>query len=194
MPLPQQKTDERFSYADYLTWPDDERWELIGGEPLAMSPAPTVRHQRLSRKLAWQFENYLHDKPCELFTAPFDVRLSEQPFASDDYIDTVVQPDMLVICDSSKLDERGCNGSPDLVIEILSPSSAAHDLKIKYDIYQRFGVKEYWIIYPAEHVLQIYKLGDDGCYGAAERYAGDDKVAVAMLGDLIVDLKEVFTE
>lgn len=194
MSMSQQKNDERFSYADYLTWPDGERLELIDGVPFAMSPAPGSRHQELSMELCRQLSNHLKGKTCKVYNAPFDVRLSEQVNASDNYIDTVIQPDILVVCDKSKVDQRGCNGVPDLIIEILSPSSAAYDLKVKYDLYQRFGVKEYWVIYPAEHVVQIYRLNDDRLYGAAERYVGDDKVAVPLLGDLVIDLKEVFAE
>jgi Uma2 family endonuclease len=194
MSLPQQKDKECFSYADYLAWPDEEHWELIDGIPYAMSPAPAKRHQDISQRLERQIDNYLTGKPCSMYHAPFDVRLSEQSTVSDNYIDTVVQPDILVVCDKAKLDERGCNGAPDLIIEILSSSSAAHDLKVKFELYQRYGVKEYWIIHPAEQTLLVYKLAADTCYGAAERYAGDDMVPVPLLGELVVDLKNVFAE
>jgi len=194
MPLPKLHTENRYTYADYLTWPDDERWELIDGVPYAMSPAPVRRHQGISVELCRQFANYLLDKPCKVYDAPFDVRLSEQSSVSDNYIDTVVQPDILVVCDESKLDDRGCIGAPDLIIEILSQSTAAHDVKTKFDLYQRFGVKEYWIVYPAEHVLMINRLGSDGKYGVADRYAGNDKVPVPLLGELVVDLTTVFAE
>lgn len=194
MALPQTDENQRSSYADYLSWPDDERWELIHGVAYSMSPAPGVRHQRISHRLSLQIGLYLQGKSCELFTAPFDVRLSERTGLTDDKIDTVVQPDLVVICDKAKLDERGCIGCPDMIVEILSPSTAAHDLKTKFDLYQRFGVREYWIIHPAEQTLLIYRLGADGLYGAADRHAGDDKVPVRMLGELVVDLKEVFAE
>ena len=159
-----------------------------------MSPAPGVRHQKLSVELSRQFANHLKGKPCQVFSAPFDVRLSERSTVSDNYIETVVQPDLLVICDKTKLDDRGCNGAPDLVIEILSPSTAVVDFKIKFDLYQRFGVLEYWIVHPAEKTLLVYKRGADGLYSAADRYAGDDKVPVPLLGDLMIDLAEVFAE
>lgn len=194
MAVPDTKKGYRYSYADYLTWPDDERWELIDGVPYAMSPAPGTRHQLLSQRLERQIDNYLINKTCSMFHAPFDVRLSEKQDVADNYIDIVVQPDILVVCDNSKLDERGLNGAPDLIIEILSPASAAHDLKVKYDLYQRFGVHEYWIIHPAEQTLLVYKLGIDGRYGAADRYAVDDQVSVPLLGELVIDLKLVFTE
>ena len=147
--------DQKWSYADYLTWNDGQRWELIEGVAYCMSPAPGVRHQKISAELLRQFANYLKGKSCQVFSAPFDVRLSERSTASDNYVDTVVQPDLLVICDKTKLDDRGCNGAPDLVIEILSPSTAAIDFKIKFDLYQRFGVLEYWIIHPAEQTLLV---------------------------------------
>ena len=194
MPLPRKSDTESWSYADYLVWPDDERWELINGIAYNMSPAPGTRHQRLSGALFNQIYNNLKGKQCEVFAAPFDVRLSDSPATSDNYIDTVVQPDIAVVCDKSKLDERGCNGAPDLIVEILSPATAGHDLKIKYELYQRHGVKEYWIIHPAEKTLLVYQLDEQGRYGATGRFAGDDRVPVGLLGDLVVDLGEVFAE
>lgn len=194
MPLPRTADNQRFTYADYLSWSDDKRWELIDGIAYSMSPAPGTRHQRMSGALFNQIYNHLKGKQCEVFAAPFDVRLSDSPSTSDNYIDTVVQPDISVICDKSKLDERGCNGAPNLIVEILSPATAGHDLKTKYELYQRHGVKEYWIIHPAEKTLLVYQLEEQGRYGAAGRFAGDDKVPVGLLGDLVVDLGEVFAE
>ena len=159
-----------------------------------MSPAPGSRHQDVSRELLVIFAQHLKGKSCKVYDAPYDVRLPEKDNTSDNYIETVVQPDIVVVCDRSKLDEKGCKGAPDLVIEILSPSSAGNDLTVKYDLYERHGVKEYWIIHPAEMTLFVYHLSDSGSYGAPERYAGVDKVAVLLLGDLVVDLGEVFAE
>ena len=194
MPQPCKADNQRWSYADYLTWPDGERWELINGVAYNMSPAPGVVHQRISMELSRQFAMHLKGRPCQVFAAPFAVRLAEQLSASDNYVDTVVQPDLVVVCDKSKLDERGCNGAPDLVVEILSPSSAGHDLKTKYDLYERYGVSEYWIIHPAEKTLLVYQLDQQGKYGAAGRFAGDDNVPVLLLGELVVDLADVFAE
>ncbi|MEI6208309.1 MAG: Uma2 family endonuclease [Desulfuromonadales bacterium] len=193
MPLAKIMT-ERFTYADYLTWSDDERRELIDGVSYSMSPAPGTRHQRISRSLSLQIGNFLQDKSCELFVAPFDVRLPERHGLTDDKVDTVVQPDLLVVCDKTGLDERGYTGAPELVIEILSQSSAARDIKIKFDLYQRFGVREYWIIHPAEQTLLVYKIAEDGLYGAADRYSSDDTVSVPLFGDLAIHLKDVFAE
>lgn len=185
---------ERFTYADYLTWPDDERWEIIDGVAYAMSPAPGVAHQRISRALTRIIDTHLLGRQCELFTAPFDVRFADLSSASDNYVDTVVQPDILVVCDKRKLDERGCNGAPDFIIEISSPSTSKNDLTRKFDLYQRHGVSEYWIIHPAEQTLLVFKKEEDGLFGKPDRYAGDDKVPVPLLGELMIDLGEVFAE
>lgn len=195
MPHPKPNEKERYSYADYLTWDDGKRWELIDGQAVCMSPAPGRQHQHISKLLGRQIDAYLSDKSCEMYYAPFDVRFIEtKDTVADDYIDTVVQPDIVVVCDPEKLDDRGCKGSPDLIIEILSPSTSKMDMTVKFDLYQRFGVKEYWIIHPSEQTLMVFKLQQDGCYGAPDRYAGDDKVAVSMLGDLEIDLGAVFME
>jgi Uma2 family endonuclease len=192
MPLGLKNNNEHWTYADYLTWPDDERWEIIDGVAYDMSPAPGSSHQRVLGRIFRKIGDHLDGKKCEPFIAPFDVRLSEQQKASDNYIETVVQPDILVVCDKTKLDERGCNGAPDFIIEISSPSTGKNDLTVKYDLYQRHGVKEYWIIHPDEKTVMVFKIAEDGVYDKPERYGGDDKVMVPLLGDLVVDLGEVF--
>ena len=194
MPLALKNNNEKWTYADYLTWPDDQRWEIIDGMAYSMSPAPTTSHQRILRKLAFTINTHLEGKQCELFLAPFDVRFAEQKNASDNYIDTVVQPDILIVCDKRKLDERGCNGSPDFIIEISSPSTGKNDLTLKFDLYQRHGVKEYWIVHPEEQTVMVFKIEEDGMYGKPERYAGDDTISVQLFGDLVVDLNGVFAE
>ena len=194
MSLPRQNYTDRFSYADYLAWPDEERWELIDGVAYCMSPSPGSRHQELSMELCRQVSNHLKDKTCKVYNAPFDVRLSEQVNASDNYIDTVVQPDILVVCDKAKLDQRGCNGAPDLIIEILSPSTAARDMKEKFELYQRFAVKEYWLVHPNDQTVMVFKLLDSGLYGRADMYAAGDHVPVPLLGELEIDLAKVFAE
>lgn len=189
---PRLNRKERFSYADYLTWPDDERWEIIDGVAYAMSPAPSKSHQLISGNLFRQIAVHLHGKPCKTFYSPFDVRLTENLNQRDNYIDTVVQPDIIVVCDPDKLEERGCKGAPDLVIEISSPSTGAYDLTVKYDLYQRFGVKEYWIVNPTEQSVMVFKLQEDGLYGAPDRFNSKNRVAVPSLGNLIIDLNDVF--
>jgi Uma2 family endonuclease len=188
----QHKTEQKWTYADYRTWPDDERWELIDGEAFLMSPAPTRRHQEISIELASQFHVHLKGKWCKVYVAPFDVRLSAGEGTDDEAILTVVQPDIVVVCDPSKLDERGCIGVPDLIVEILSPSTAERDLKDKFYLYQRVGVKEYWLVSQSDSTLMVFKLNAIGEYGRPEMYGARDRVDVPMLGDLVVDLADVF--
>ena len=135
---------------------------------------------------------HLKGKNCKVYAAPFDVRLPEIENASDESIETVVQPDIVVICKPEKLDDRGCNGAPDLVVEILSPSTSEHDLKDKFYLYQRVGVLEYWIVSQTDKTLMVFKLNEAGEYGRPEMYGSRDMVAVPLLGDLMVDLVEVF--
>jgi Uma2 family endonuclease len=189
---PMLKKHEIFTYSDYLTWPDDERWELIDGEAYMMSPAPTRRHQEISIELSSQIHQHLKGKSCKVYTAPFDVRLPEKHDATDDEIETVVQPDIVVICDPDKLDDKGCKGAPDFVVEILSPRTAEHDLKDKFYLYQRVGVREYWIVNQTDRTLMVFKLNLAGEYGRPEMYGSRDIVAVPLLGDLEIDLAEVF--
>lgn len=194
MPLPEQNHQKKYTYADYLTWSDNQRWEIIDGVPYAMSPAPNRLHQQVSGELFRQFANYLKGKPCRVFAAPFDVRLSDRIGLTDEKIETVVQPDIFVVCEKNKLDERGCNGTPDFIIEISSPSTGKNDLTVKFDLYQHHGVTEYWIIHPAEKTLLVYKLEENNLYGKPDRYAEDDKVSVPLFGDLVIDLGEVFAD
>ncbi len=153
----------RFTYGDYRRWPEDERWELIDGEAYDMCPAPVRAHQQMVVELTRQVGNFLVDKPCELYSAPFDVRLPQGDEADDD-VDDVVQPDIAVICDRAKLDDAGCRGAPDWVIEVLSKRTAVKDQTLKRDLYERHGVREYWLVHPTDRVLTIYRLLD-GAYG-----------------------------
>lgn len=186
------KPDLKYTYADYLNWDDGERREIIDGEVYNMSPAPRRIHQKISGNLFRKIGNYLDGKTCQAYTAPFDVRLPLTKDNSDIKIDTVVQPDIVVVCDQSKLDDWGCIGVPDLVIEIISESTANKDLKIKFNLYEKVGVKEYWIVFPDEKIIQIYKLVNNE-YGKPEVYDLDDKVTVGLFTDLVIDLKEVFS-
>ena len=172
-----------FTYGDYCHWPDDERWELIDGQAYAMSPAPTRMHQEFVVELARQIGNALQGHPCRIYVAPFDVRLPRRNEA-DDQVDTVVQPDVAVICDPCKLDDKGCRGAPDWIIEILSPSSAAHDLIRKRALYERHGVREYWLLHPVDRVLTIYRLGQDGTYGTPNIRPLDEPTPVAIIPGL----------
>lgn len=186
--------NKRYSYADYLTWIDDRRRELIGGFVKLMSPAPTRKHQEISKEILLDVGNYLRDKPCKVFHAPFDVRLPQHNETDNHEIYTVVQPDICVICDQSKLDDRGCIGAPDLIIEIVSPASAQVDTKDKFEIYQQSGVREYWIVFPEEKVIQIFLL-TNGKYELRGMYAGDSKAPVAIFNDeFFIELPQVFKD
>jgi len=194
MALSKLKNEDSFTYADYMTWNDDQRWELINGEAFCMSPGPNRLHQKWLGELHRQMANYLEDKHCEVYLAPFDVRLPDYDKASDEEIITVVQPDILVVCDRNKLDDRGVKGAPDLVVEIISPSTAKRDITTKYELYQRHGVKEYWLMYPNDRTLLVYHLSDDGRYGLPEVFGEGDTVQVPLLGDLVIDMGKVFRE
>ena len=162
MGLPQRDTI-RHSYADYLTWPDDLRYELIDGVAYLMSPAPARRHQEIVGEVFRQASNRLVGKPCRAFIAPFDVRLPKANEA-DEEVDTVVQPDVLVVCDAGKLDARGMRGAPDWVVGVLSPATSSHDQTIKLATYERAGVPEVWLVHPADRLVTVYRL-EDGAYG-----------------------------
>ncbi len=187
-----RKLNTTFSYKDYLSWDNsNERWELINGVAYDMSPAPSRKHQDLFGILFGEFYNYLKNKDCTVYAAPFDVRLPEG-FQSDSDIKTVVQPDISVFCDQDKLDNRGAIGAPDLIIEILSPSTAAKDLKEKFFLYESAGVKEYWIVDPSNETLTVYILDKDNKYQRGIVYAGEDKLKVGIFEDLEIEMEDVF--
>ena len=187
--------DERFTYADYAKWPEGERWELIDGEAYDMSPAPSRHHQDISQTLENHITKFLdaNKGPCRMYHAPFDVLLSESDEPDDD-VATVVQPDILVVCDNKKLTPKGCRGAPDLVIEILSPTTAAKDLSEKLQLYERHGVKEYWVVDPHERFLLAHLLGQDGTYARPAAYGPENKVESRVMPGLVVDCAELFGE
>ncbi|MEO7402680.1 MAG: Uma2 family endonuclease [Burkholderiales bacterium] len=152
------KRDDRLhTYADYCSWADDARYELIDGFAYAMAPAPSIAHQEMVLALAHQIADSLDASGCRPFVAPVDVRLPKQD-AADERVDTVVQPDLLVVCDPSKIDARGISGAPDWIIEVVSPATAGHDQIVKHALYERHGMREYWLIHPIDRVLTIYRL------------------------------------
>ena len=179
---------QHFNYGDYCQWPDDQRWELIDGQAYAMT-APSRFHQELLFEIGRQIGNFFLDKPCKVYIAPFDVRLPESnENKADELIETVVQPDLSVICDQNKLDDKGCRGAPDWVIEVLSPSTALTDMNLKLQLYQRHGVQEYWLLHPTEHWGMVYVLNAQGAYDLpATMFALEEKTAVAVFPELEID-------
>jgi Uma2 family endonuclease len=188
--------DERFTYRHYRTWPDSERWELIEGHAWAMSPAPTRYHQGLVGKLHASLDRYLSGKPCHAYLAPFDVLLPAGDEA-DDEVDTVVQPDIVVYCDTSRLTKAGARGAPDLAVEILSPSTSKKDQREKFDLYQRHGVREYWVVDPMGSWLCVYRLSSEGAFDEGElreplREYGP--IASKVLEGFVIEPKELFAD
>ena len=177
---------QRYTYEDYCEWGDEKRWELLDGIPRAMA-APSCAHQEVISGLLYQLYGYLRGKPCRVFAAPFDVRLN--PDHGDD---TVVQPDLLVVCDPSKLDSKSCVGAPDLVIEILSPSTAMLDKVLKYRKYLQAGVREYWIVDPGDRTVIVNILHDNGYI--SHPYGGADTIPVNVLDGCAIALSELFEE
>ena len=190
MALPAQKDNNTYTYAEYLTWSEDERWELLDGVAYNIA-APSRRHQEVLGELFFQIRSYLADKPCRVYTAPFDVRLSEQGEA-DGQIIHVVQPDISVICDEPKLDDKGCLGSPDLIIEIISPTSISLDYVKKLALYENHKVKEYWIVHPIDQTVMVFILGEEYLYGRPGIYTEDGQLKSRLFSDLEIDLKQVF--
>ena len=173
------RKEKHYTYADYLTWPDDARYELIDGEAFLMAPAPLIEHQEVAGEVFRQLANQLDGKPCRPYIAPVDVRLPRKDEA-DAAIDTVVQPDVLVVCDPSKIDRRGVRGAPDWLLEVLSPSTAAHDQIAKRRTYERAGVREYWLVHPGDRTLTVYVL-ENGQYGRPDIYELKDETPIGVL-------------
>ena len=173
------RTEKHYTYADYLQWPDDTRYELIDGEAFRMAPPPLIEHQEIAGEVYCQLANQLDGQPCRPYIAPVDVRLPRADEA-DAAIDTVVQPDVLVVCDPHKIDRRGVRGAPDWVLEVLSPSTAAHDQIAKRRTYERAGVRDYWLVHPGDRTLTVYLL-ENGQYGRPEIYELKDATPIGVL-------------
>jgi Uma2 family endonuclease len=187
--------NKRYSYADYLTWLDDVRRELFNGVIKLMPPAPSSKHQEISFNLSGILRNFIIKKKCKGFAAPSDVRFpTNKKGTADHQIYTVLQPDLYIVCDLSKIDDRGCLGAPDMVIEIVSAKSSKRDTKDKFEIYQEHGVREYWIVNPNDENVTVFVLDDQSKFQFVGMYAGDDKIPVNIFnGELKIDLTEVFT-
>jgi Uma2 family endonuclease len=184
------KEERRFTYADYKDWElaVGERYELIYGEAFAMA-GPNTRHQAVLVELSSQFRVYLRGKPCQVFPAPYDVRLFYEENESDD---TVVQPDIMVICDKNKIGPEGCRGAPDLVIEILSPSNTAIEMERKFSLYQEAGVREYWIVDSKNNTIRVHCFQDSAVL--TNTYKSADTVPVTVLPGFSIELEQVFAE
>ncbi len=177
-----------YSYSDYLMWQFQERVELIKGFIMKMSPAPSMSHQTVSQNLSGCFYVNFKRQSCRVFVAPFDVRLPIKTAKKDS---TVVQPDICVICDEEKLDEKGCNGSPDLMVEIISPNNSKHDIHTKFNLYKEAGILEYWIIEPYDKILLVYTLKDNEYIGLPPQTEGEN-IKSPLFPDLQIALEDVF--
>lgn len=180
-----------YSYADYLLWKFSERVELIKGKILKMSPAPALRHQKISMRLSVKMGTFFFQQKCQIFAAPFDVRLPSKDKKGNE-IQTVVQPDLCVVCDAAKLDERGCIGAPDLIVEILSPGNSKREMKQKFQIYEEAGVLEYWIIDPSHETIWVNVL-EEGKYRTLNPVV-DDFVPSVKFPDLKIHTDTIFEE
>ncbi|MDO4763402.1 MAG: Uma2 family endonuclease [Flavobacteriaceae bacterium] len=178
-----------YSYADYLLWKFKERVELFKGRILKMSPAPSTKHQEISRNLTLGLGYIFKGQKCKMYIAPFDVRIPKQS-KEDKEIFTVVQPDLCVICDPNKIDEKGCIGAPDLVIEILSPGNSKKEMKDKFHLYEEAGVKEYWIVDPNQESVLINVL-EQGKYFTQNPIV-DDEVVSRIFPDLKLHTNDIF--
>ena len=193
MGLPLRKADKKYTYGDYKTWPDDERWELINGVAWAMSPGPNRRHQGISGQLFYRISSYLEERECEVYAAPLDVLLPEFGDTEENDVSNVVQPDILVVCDQEKLTDNGCTGAPDWIIEIESPFTSKKDMDHKFRLYERHGVREYWIVDPGNKYVHVYTLDEKGKYGEEPVvYLEQDSIACTVLEGLTIHMEPVF--
>ena len=175
----------RYTYADYLNWPEGDRIELIDGVPYMLA-TPLREHQEISGELFAQIYQYLRGKPCKVYAAPFSVKLYEEEGDRPEEVDTVLEPDITVVCDPEKLDKYGCHGAPDWVIEILSPSNRRHDLFVKYRLYEKAGVREYWVVDPAFRSVQVFAL-ENGRFTAKAYQAGPGLIPSVVFPELEID-------
>src|SRR5690554_2720178 len=189
---PSTSYEGKYSYADYLTWQLDEMVEIIRGKLFKMTAAPSRIHQKVALKLGSSLFQFLKGRSCDVYIAPFDVRLPKTTTSNED-IHTVVQPDVCVICDKSKLDDAGCIGAPDLIVEILSSGNNKKELQHKYEVYRESGVKEYWIIHPTEQTLLIYSL-QNGNFIPSRLFTSGDNVGSGVIPGFDLDLEDFFKD
>lgn len=189
--LEQLDLTKQYTYADYLKWQFTERVELIRGYIAKMS-APSSIHQDISRNISRQIDAYFYPRNCKYYTAPFDVRLQRKDKLKDREVITVVQPDLCVICDKSKIDKRGCVGSPDLIIEIQSPGNTKREMKEKFELYEEAGVREYWIVDSVQNFVLVYYLNEQGKYIGIKPFSQEETFNSVIFPELEVDLNKVF--
>jgi len=182
-----------YSYADYMRFEFEERLELIKGYIFKMSPAPSRIHQKISGRIYVPIYNALNGHKCEVYSAPFDVRLAKKT-QEDKEVFTVVQPDIVVVCDQTKLDKRGCIGAPDIVVEILSPGNNKKELINKYEVYEEAGVKEYWIVSPSEKTFFRYILDGNGKFQPTKLLTEGEVVTTTIIPGFKLVLEEVFKD
>jgi Uma2 family endonuclease len=194
---PVRREERHYTYRDYASWPEGERWELIDGVAYSMSPAPGANHQRISGEMQGSLLVWLkqHVGDCEVFDAPFDVLLPSDAAQEEDEVDTVVQPDVLVVCDPAKVTPRGCRGAPDLVVEILSPWTSHKDQLIKHELYARHGVREFWVVDPGNRCARIYRLDAEASprrFGEPVIVAENGRLESSVLSGFAIGLDELF--
>lgn len=179
-----------YSYSDYMSWKLKERLELLRGKITLMSPAPSLLHQKIVSRLHILIGHFLFEHPCQTFVAPFDVCLNPK----GEKADTVVQPDICVVCDESKLDEQGCKGAPDLVVEVLSPGNSRKEMREKYSLYEEAGVREYWLIHPFEPALTKYIRNEEGIFIGKQPLTDQDVLTTNLFEGMEIDLSKVLVK
>jgi len=195
MQLDQLDPNGIYSYADYLTWKFEQTVELIRGRIFPMA-GPARLHQKISREICHLFYLYFKGKTCEFYNAPFDVRLynRNKSVKRNKDVYTVVQPDICIICDQNKLDAKGCLGAPDLMVEILSPGNSTREMRIKKNLYEESGVREYWIVDPEHETIFQFHLMDNGVFSPATIYTNDETLTSAAFPDFKLEIKEIFKD
>lgn len=190
MGMPESRPDF-YTYGDYLKWPADERWELIEGRAYAMTPPPLINHQRIAGTIFYILFGFFEGKPCEVFASPTGVLLPRGDEA-DEAVDTVVEPDVLVVCDPNKVKRNVIHGAPDLVFEALSESTMLRDIDVKLRLYERHGVRCYIIADPWQKTLTVRYLEAPAQFGRPELFSGDDPMPVKIFEGLVIDLARIF--
>ncbi len=190
--LQQLDLSKQYSYREYLTWQFSDFVELIRGRIMKMSPAPLTKHQIITGRIYSDIERHLRRKACQVFIAPFDVRLPKKSETADEQIFTVVQPDVCIVCDPTKIDRRGCIGVPDMIVEVLSPGNMTYDTQTKFKLYEEFGVKELWLVSAGDEAVIVHHL-HEGRYMLFAEYSEPGDIPVAALPGFSLEWSEIFS-